>query len=232
MKRVPLLIVAACCAVVRVEPCSAGVIADAAAREPGLYATLTTSMGPVVVRLFEKESPVTVENFVALARGTKEWKDPESGEKTKRPLYPGTIFYRVIPGFMIQGGDPTGTGLGDPGFVIPDEFHQSLKFDVPGRLAMANTGPNTGNAHFFITEVASPHLDGLHTIFGQVVEGQDVVAKIALSPRDQDDRPNTPVKLVSITFKREGPEPASQHNSASVEQQQSSREKRESVEKK
>jgi cyclophilin family peptidyl-prolyl cis-trans isomerase len=179
----------------------------APAREPGLYATITTSMGPITVKLFEKEAPATVRNFQALARGTKAWKDPKTGQMVKRPLYTGTIFHRVIPGFMIQGGDPTGTGMGDPGFVIPDEFSPNLKFDVPGRLAMANKGPHTSDSQFFITEVPTPHLNGLHTIFGQVVEGQDLVSKIARVPRDANDKPRTPVKIVSITFKREGPPP-------------------------
>ncbi len=180
----------------------------APAREPGLYATINTSMGPIVVKLFEKETPVTVRNFVALARGTKQWKDQRAGVTVTRPLYNGTIFHRVIPGFMIQGGDPTGTGAGDPGFVIPDEFVPTLKFDQPGRLAMANAGPRTGNCQFFITEVPTEYLNGKHTIFGQVIEGQDVVHKIATTPRDGNDRPRTPVKIVSILIQREGPPPA------------------------
>ena len=182
----------------------------APAREPGLYATLNTTMGPIVCILYEKESPITVKNFVALARGgTKAWTDPKTKTKTTRPLYSGTIFHRVIPGFMIQGGDPEGTGMGSGGFPpIPDEFSPSLKFDKPGRLAMANAGPRTGTCQFFITEGPTPHLDGLHTIFGQVVEGQDLVTKIANVPRDGNDKPKTPVKLVSVKITREGPAPA------------------------
>jgi peptidyl-prolyl cis-trans isomerase A (cyclophilin A) len=164
-------------------------------------------MGPVTVRLFEKEAPATVRNFQALARGTKPWRDA-TGQMVKRPLLPGTIFHRVIPNFMIQGGDHTGTGMGDPGFVIPDEFHPDLKFDVPGRLAMANAGPRTSSSQFFITEGPTPHLNGLHTIFGQVIEGQDVVAKIARVPRDANDKPRAPVRLTNVVFKREGPPPA------------------------
>ena len=178
-------------------------------REPGLYATFNTSMGPIVCILYEKESPITVKNFVALARGgTKAWTDPKTKTKTTRPLYSGTIFHRVIPGFMIQGGDPEGTGMGSGGFPpIQDEFSPSLKFDKPGRLAMANAGPRTGTCQFFITEVPTPHLDGLHTIFGQVVEGQDLVTKIAHVPT-ANEKPTTPVKLLSVKITREGPAPA------------------------
>jgi len=178
------------------------------APEPGLYATINTSMGAIRVKFFEKEAPITVRNFRALAMGAKAWKDPKTGQMVTRPLYPGTIFHRVIPNFMIQGGDPLGSGMGDPGFTIPDEFAPNLKFDVPGRLAMANIGqPHTGGCQFFITEVPTPHLNGKHTIFGQVIEGQDVVHKIISVPRNAEDKPLTPVKIVSIVFKREGPPP-------------------------
>ncbi|HLY18749.1 MAG TPA: peptidylprolyl isomerase [Bryobacteraceae bacterium] len=179
------------------------------AREPGLYATINTTLGAITVKFYEKEAPITVKNFVGLARGTKAWKDPKTGQMVTRPLYTGTIFHRVIPGFMIQGGDPMGTGMGDPGFTIPDEFAPDLKFDIPGRLAMANTGPpHTGGCQFFITDVPTPHLNGKHTIFGQVIEGQDVVHKIISVPTGAQDKPKTPVKIVSIVFKREGPAPA------------------------
>jgi cyclophilin family peptidyl-prolyl cis-trans isomerase len=179
------------------------------AREPGEYATIHTSMGNITVRLFEKEAPITVRNFVGLARGTKDWKDPKTGQMVHgRPLYTGTVFHRVIPNFMIQGGDPLGTGMGDPGFTIADEFVPALKFDVPGRLAMANIGqPHTGGSQFFITVAPTPWLNGKHTIFGQVVEGQDVVDKIVMV-KSAADKPLTPVKIVSITIKREGPPPA------------------------
>ncbi|MSV29330.1 MAG: peptidylprolyl isomerase [Bryobacterales bacterium] len=176
-------------------------------RETGLYATITTTMGVIVVKLHEKESPITVRNFTGLARGTKAWRDPKTGQMVRRPLYAGTVFHRVIPGFMIQGGDPTGTGAGDCGFVIPDEFHPDLKFDKPGRLAMANKGPKTGDCQFFITEASTPHLNGLHTIFAQVIEGQDVVDKIAATPRDSSDRPRTAVRMRTVTIKRFGPDP-------------------------
>jgi peptidyl-prolyl cis-trans isomerase A (cyclophilin A) len=172
-------------------------------RENGLYATIVTSMGPITAKLYEKESPITVKNFIDLSLGRKLWTDPKTGQRTKRPLYPGTIFHRVVPGFMIQGGDPLGTGMGGSD-AIPDEFHPSLSFDVPGRLAMANAGPGTGSSQFFITEVPTPHLNGLHTIFGQVVEGQDLVTKIANVPK-VDVRPITAVKIVRITFQRVGP---------------------------
>jgi peptidyl-prolyl cis-trans isomerase A (cyclophilin A) len=179
------------------------------ARDPGLYATINTSMGPIVCILYEKESPITVKNFTALARGAKAWTDPKTGQKTTRPLYSGTIFHRVIPGFMIQGGDPKADGTGDGGLTpIPDEFSPSLKFDKPGRLAMANAGPKTGTCQFFISEVPLSHLDGKHTIFGQVVEGQELVTKIANVPRDSNDKPKTPIKIVSIKITREGPAPA------------------------
>jgi peptidyl-prolyl cis-trans isomerase A (cyclophilin A) len=177
--------------------------------EPGLYATITTSMGAIKVKLFEKEAPLTVQNFVGLARGTKGWTDPKTGQTVKRPFYNGTTFHRVIPGFMIQGGDPLGNGMGGPGFSIPDEFKNGLKFDVPGRLAMANTGqPHSGGCQFFITEAPQPSLNGGYSIFGQVVEGQELVPKIARVQRDGSDKPLTAVKIVSITIKREGPPPA------------------------
>ena len=177
------------------------------AREPGLYATITTSLGTIVAKMYDSESPKTVKNFADLAMGRKEWVDPKTRQRVKRPLYNGLIFHRVIPGFMIQGGDPTGTGSGGTD-VIPDEFHPSLTFDKPGRLAMANAGPGTGSCQFFITAVPTPHLNGLHTIFGQVVEGQDVVDKIAHTPRSAGDRPITPVRIVRLTVKREGLPPA------------------------
>jgi peptidyl-prolyl cis-trans isomerase A (cyclophilin A) len=175
----------------------------AATRPPGLYATLTTSMGSIVLRLFEKESPITVKNFVDLATGRKEWTDPKTNQRTKRPLFNGLTFHRVIPGFMIQGGDPLGEGTGgtDP---IPDEFHPSLSFNRPGLLAMANRGPQTGSSQFFITETPQPHLTGRHTIFGEVVSGQDVVEKIARVAADENAKPTTPVRIIRVTIRRVG----------------------------
>ena len=190
-------------------PPAAAPAAAPPAIEPGLYATMTTSMGVIKLKLFEKEAPITVKNFRDLTRGTKPWRDQKTGQMVTRPLYPGTTFHRVIPNFMIQGGDPAGNGTGDVGFTIPDEFAPTLKFDVPGRLAMANIGqPHTGSCQFFITVAPTPWLNGKHTIFGQVVEGQDVVTKIVSVPSGAQDKPRTDVKIVSITFKREGPPPA------------------------
>jgi peptidyl-prolyl cis-trans isomerase A (cyclophilin A) len=157
-----------------------------------------------VARLFEKEAPVTVKNFVDLAAGQKEWTDPETEKRVKRPLYDGLKFHRVIPGFMIQGGDPEGTGMGGTD-VIPDEFDPTLAFDRPGRLGMANSGPESGSSQFFITESPQPHLNGRHTVFGQVVRGQDVVARIAAVERDQDDEPKVPVRILRVSFRRIGP---------------------------
>jgi peptidyl-prolyl cis-trans isomerase A (cyclophilin A) len=180
--------------------------AQPASREPGLYATMTTTLGTIVLKLFEQESPITVRNFVHLAVGRKAWTDPKTGQQVQRPLYNGLTFHRVIPNFMIQGGDPLGNGTGGTQ-AIKDEFHPSLKFDVAGRLAMANAGPNTGSCQFFITDVPTPHLNGAHTIFGQVVEGMDVVKKIASTPTGVNDKPRTAVVIQSLTFKREGAAP-------------------------
>jgi peptidyl-prolyl cis-trans isomerase A (cyclophilin A) len=144
-----------------------------------IYATFQTSMGDIVVKLMPQKAPRTVENFVGLAEGTKEWTDPKTGQKVKRPLYDGTVFHRVISQFMIQGGDPLGNGTGGPGYRFGDEIGPDNRFDRPGLLAMANAGPNTNGSQFFITEVPTPHLDRGHTIFGEAVKGQDLVAKIA-----------------------------------------------------
>ncbi len=141
-------------------------------------ATLHTSAGDIRVQLFGNHAPKTVKNFVELAEGSKEWKHPGTGAKTSDPLYNGTVFHRVISGFMIQGGDPLGEGYGDPGYKFSDEFHPELSFDRPYLLAMANSGPNTNGSQFFITHAPQPHLDGKHTVFGKVTKGQDVVDKI------------------------------------------------------
>jgi len=159
-----------------------------------MKATFHTSAGKIVCELYEKEAPKTVANFTALAEGTKEWTHPASGQKSKNPLYSGTVFHRVIADFMIQGGDPLGNGTGGPGYQFEDEFHPTLKFDKPGRLAMANSGPRTNGSQFFITEVPTTWLNNKHTIFGQVIEGQDLVGKIA--------RMKDKVKLEKITVER------------------------------
>ncbi len=185
--------------------------ADAAAkpaRENGLYAVMNTSQGVITLRLFEKETPITVKNFTGLVRGTKEFRDPKTGQMVKRPFFTGITFHRVIPGFMIQAGDPTGRGDYNAGYTIADEFVPALKFDVTGRLAMANIGePHTGSTQFFITDSTPTHLNGKHTIFGQVIDGQDVVKKIAGVPA-VSDKPKVPVKILSIKLEREGPAPA------------------------
>lgn len=167
-----------------------------------MQATLNTSMGNIVCELFPEQAPVTVENFAGLAEGTKEWTDPKTSETMTTPLYSDTIFHRVIPGFMIQGGDPLGMGYGGPGYQFEDECHADLSFDQPGRLAMANAGPGTNGSQFFITHGPTPHLDGRHTIFGQVIEGQDVVDAIGNVQRGPNDRPAESVVLKSITIER------------------------------
>ena len=173
------------------------------ARQPGLYATFNTSEGTIVCRLFEQEAPVTVKNFVDLAEGSREWTDPRNRQKSTSPLYDGTVFHRVIPSFMIQGGDPEGTGMGGPGYKFQDETKGSRhKFDVPGKLAMANAGPNTNGSQFFITVASTPWLTGNHTIFGEVIEGQEVADKITAVPRNRQDRPLKDVVLNSVKIER------------------------------
>jgi peptidyl-prolyl cis-trans isomerase A (cyclophilin A) len=172
--------------------------------EPGLYAVLYTSMGNIVCRLFEKEAPKTVANFRGLATGTKAWTDPATGKTRHTPLYSGTTFHRVISGFMIQGGDPMGTGDGDPGYEFEDEIDANRTFDKPGVLAMANAGPNTNGSQFFITVAPAPHLNGHYSIFGEVVSGQDVVNAISEVPRDPKDKPLTPVKILRISIREVG----------------------------
>lgn len=220
MKRLSLLVLAASLGFAQAPPAKAPAAAKppapagatgaaAPAREPGLYAIFNTSMGTITARLFEKETPVTVRNFVALARGTKPSKNAK-GVMVAQKLFNGVTFHRVIPNFMIQTGDPTGTGSGDCGFTIKDEIVPALKFDQPGRLGMANIGsPNTGGCQFFITEVPYPSLNGGYTVFGQVVEGQELVGKIARVPSNPStNKPNTPVKLVTVVIQRSGPPPA------------------------
>jgi peptidyl-prolyl cis-trans isomerase A (cyclophilin A) len=171
-------------------------------RAPGTYATFDTSQGTIVFRLLEKEAPQTVANFVGLAEGTKEFKDPRTGQKVKRPFYDGLTFHRVIPQFMVQGGCPLGTGTGDPGYRFADEFHASLRHDKAGKLSMANAGPNTNGSQFFITVAPTPWLDNKHAIFGEVIEGLDVAIQISELPRGANDKPKVPVILNSVRIER------------------------------
>jgi len=176
---------------------------DSMSRPAGTYAVFNTSEGNIVCRLFEKEAPKTVANFTELAEGKREWTHPVSRKKSKDKLYDGTIFHRVIPDFMIQGGDPAGSGMGGPGYQFEDETKGSPhKFDKPGKLAMANAGPNTNGSQFFITVAPTTWLTGKHTIFGEVVEGQDVVDKITAVPRNRQDKPAKDVVLTSLAIER------------------------------
>ncbi len=180
-----------------------GIVAVEGQEQKGsLYATLKTTLGDVVILLFEEKAPKTVANFVGLASGTKEWMDPKSGQRLKRSLYNGTIFHRVIPGFMIQGGDPLGNGTGGPGYRFEDEFHADLKHSKAGILSMANAGPNTNGSQFFITHRATPWLDGKHSVFGEVVKGYEVVDAIGNVPRGSRDRPLKEVVLVEVIISR------------------------------
>jgi peptidyl-prolyl cis-trans isomerase A (cyclophilin A) len=168
-------------------------------------ATLHTNHGSFRVRLMPEHAPQTVENFVGLATGQKEWTDPRDGERKTSPLYPGTIFHRVIDGFMVQGGDPTGTGRGGPGYQFEDEVPPGgPSFDRPGLLAMANAGPGTNGSQFFVTVAATPWLDGRHTIFGEVTEGYDVVERIAKVACGAQDRPVEDVVLERVDVTDEG----------------------------
>jgi peptidyl-prolyl cis-trans isomerase A (cyclophilin A) len=167
--------------------------------QPGTYARFDTTEGTFTIRLFDKEAPNTVANFVGLAEGTKEWRDPATGERRKRPFYDGIIFHRVINGFMIQGGDPLGQGTG---YTFGDEFHPKLRHDRAGILSMANAGPNTNGSQFFVTLGPTPHLDNRHSVFGEVVEGMDVVKKIGAVPTGRQDRPIKPVVINKLTIER------------------------------
>jgi len=160
-----------------------------------LIATFDTSMGKMTAELFWELVPNTVANFVGLATGKRQWRDPQTGATVSRPLYNGTIFHRVIPRFMIQGGDPQGTGRGGPGYRFADEFHPSLRHNVPGILSMANAGPNTNGSQFFITEVPTPHLDNRHSVFGKVIKGVELVNTMA---RVKQSRGNKPVQDITL----------------------------------
>jgi peptidyl-prolyl cis-trans isomerase A (cyclophilin A) len=170
--------------------------------EPGVYAHFDTTEGRFTIQLFEKEAPQTVANFAGLAEGTKEWKDPVTGEKKTTPFYDGVVFHRIINGFMIQGGDRLGQGTGGPGYQFGDEFHPSLRHDRAGILSMANSGPNSNGSQFFITLGPTPHLDRRHSVFGAVVEGLDVVRKIGSVPTGRQDRPVSPVVMNKVTIER------------------------------
>jgi peptidyl-prolyl cis-trans isomerase A (cyclophilin A) len=173
--------------------------------KPGLYAVFQTSEGVITASLFEKNTPIAVQNFVALAQGTKAWKDPKTGAMVKRPLYDNLTFHRVIAGVMIQSGDPTGTGAHNCGITIPDEFLPGLRFDRAGRLAVANTGaPDSGGCQFFITTDGMAQWSGKYTIFGEVVSGLDVANKISHG-RVKGERPVDPAKLIGVTIERVGP---------------------------
>ena len=170
-----------------------------------LWATMKTSEGDIVLKLFSKDAPKTVANFVGLATGEKEWTGADGAKKVGKPLYDGVIFHRVIPDFMIQGGDPTGTGRGDPGYRFEDEFQSGRKFDHVGLLAMANAGPGTNGCQFFITTSTPQGLNNKHTIFGEVLSGYETVLKIGNVPRNGADRPNKDVKIIKIVISDKAP---------------------------
>lgn len=165
-----------------------------------MFALFETNKGNFKIKLFNEKAPKTVENFVGLVEGTKEWTEPKTGTKVKKPFYDGLSFHRVIPDFMIQGGCPLGTGTGNPGYRFEDEFGAGLKHDKPGMLSMANAGPNTNGSQFFVTVAATPWLDGKHAIFGEVVEGMDVVMNISKAPRGPMDRPVEPIVMTKVTI--------------------------------
>jgi peptidyl-prolyl cis-trans isomerase A (cyclophilin A) len=183
-------------------PDSPGAQVQAAPQPTGPTVVMDTTMGRITCRLFDKQAPQTTANFIGLADGTKDWTDPTShGKMHGKSLYNNTQFHRVIPGFMIQGGDPAATGMGDPGYYIPDEIDPALTFDVAGRLAMANSGPNTDGSQFFVTDAPAPHLDGHYTIFGQCDDPSVTVVKtIEDVPRDPQDKPLEPVILKKVTI--------------------------------
>ena len=197
MRQLAVFLVAASCAFAQKE------------LPPGLYAVFNTSVGTITAKLYEKDTPIAVQTFVGLAQGTKRWADPETHKWVKRPLYDNITFHRIIPGQMIQSGDPTGKGTHNCGFTIRDEILPGLRFDKAGKLATANTGaPDSGGCQFFITDGPVTQWSGKYTIFGIVVDGQDVVSKIAHAPA-RDEKPLDPVKLLSVTIDRRGPEPKS-----------------------
>ncbi len=210
---VPLLLSAAASAM-GPQPKASGPWTTKVEQGTELFATFDTSEGKIVVRLFSKDAPRTVANFVGLATGEQPWTDPQTNKEVRRPLYRDVIFHRVIPGFMIQGGDPTGTGMGSPGYRFADEFESGRTFDKPGILAMANSGPGTNGSQFFITTGAPAHLNGRHTIFGEVVEGYDNVVKISEVERGHRDRPVKPVVIKSIAISDKAPKSSAKGEAA------------------
>jgi peptidyl-prolyl cis-trans isomerase A (cyclophilin A) len=170
--------------------------------QAGTYARFSTTEGEFVVRLFEEAAPRTVENFVGLAEGTKSFTDPSTGKPVTRPFYDGLTFHRVIDDFMIQGGCPLGTGTGGPGYKFADEFSPTARHNRAGILSMANAGPNTNGSQFFITLGPTPHLDNRHSVFGEVVEGLDIVQKIGRTPTGRNDRPVKDVVIEKVTIER------------------------------
>jgi peptidyl-prolyl cis-trans isomerase A (cyclophilin A) len=176
----------------------------AADKTPGIYATFNTTLGSFTARMFDKEVPNTVANFVGLAEGSKEWTDPRTRQKVKKPYYNGLIFHRVINGFMIQGGCPLGSGTGGPGYTFADEFSPRLRHNKEGLFSMANAGPGTNGSQFFITLGPTPHLNDKHSIFGEVVSGMDVVKKIGTTRCDPNDRPVQDVVIKEVIIERVG----------------------------
>ncbi|ERG95413.1 peptidylprolyl isomerase [Haloquadratum walsbyi] len=172
------------------------------ADEKNPLVTLETTRGDMTLELFEQRAPQTVENFLGLATGEIEWSDPDTGETRTDSLYEGTIFHRIIPEFMIQGGDPEGTGRGGPGYTFDDEFHEDLNHEGAGILSMANRGPNTNGSQFFITLDSQPHLNGKHAVFGHVIDGMDTVEDIGSVPTDQDDKPMQDIEIESISIEQ------------------------------
>lgn len=170
--------------------------------KPAIYAHFTTTDGSFTIRLFDTEAPKTVENFVGLAEGTREWTDPRTRQKVKKPYYDGVIFHRVIDGFMIQTGDPMGTGTGGPGYTFADEFSSNLRHDKAGILSMANRGPNTNGGQCFITLGPTPHLDNRHSVFGEIADGLDVVRTIGKTRTASADRPLKDIVINSVRIER------------------------------
>lgn len=176
---------------------------SAAKYGPGVYAHITTNHGAMIAKLFDKEAPKTVENFVGLSEGKKQWRNPRTNTMVRRPYYNNLTFHRIIPGFMIQGGDPEGTGMGGPGFTFADEFNPKLRHNKAGILSMANRGPDTNGGQFFITLVPTPHLDDRHSVFGELVEGMDTLRAIGkVRTNGKEGKPLEPVVIKTVRIER------------------------------